>query len=336
MKYASIGPIAIHFPEKVETNAELQAANPTWDMSAIAAKTGIVRRHIAAENELSSDLGVAAAQKLFAEYNIDPASIDFLLLCTQSPDYPLPTTACLMQPRLGLRNSVGAMDFNLGCSGFVYGLALADGLIRTGSVKRVVLITAETYSKYIDSGDRSLRTIFGDGAAATLIEAGDEPTLSAFQYGTDGSGADTLLVTEGGLRSKDHVLKPRHRHRWKSALYMDGPSLISFAVAAIPQLVNNILDAGNARREDVDLFILHQATLKMLQQLLEGLHIRPEQMPIVLEDCGNTVSSTIPIVIDELRRDGRLKPGMHNMLIGFGVGWSWAGCLWRETWKRPR
>jgi 3-oxoacyl-[acyl-carrier-protein] synthase-3 len=115
---------------------------------------------------------------------------------------------------------------------------------------------------------------------------------------------------------------------------MDGPSLISFAVAAIPQLVNNILAAGNARREDVDLYILHQATLKMLQQLREGLHIRPEQMPIVLEDCGNTVSSTIPIVIEELRRGGRLKQGMHNMLIGFGVGWSWAGCLWRESWRR--
>jgi 3-oxoacyl-[acyl-carrier-protein] synthase III len=336
VKYASIGPIAVHFPQRVETNAELQAAYPSWDMAVIGEKTGIHRRHIAAENELSSDLGVIAAQKLFDEQNIDPASIDFLLLCTQSPDYPLPTTACLMQPRLGLRNSVGALDFNLGCSGFVYGLALADGLIRTGSVKRVLLITAETYSKYIDASDRSLRTIFGDGAAATLIEACDEPTLSAFQYGTDGTGADTLLVTEGGLRSKEHALKPRHRQRWKSTLYMDGPSLISFAVAAIPQLVNNILAAGNARREEVDLYILHQATLKMLQQLLEGLHIRPEQMPIVLEDCGNTVSSTIPIVIDQLRRDGRLKYGMHSMLIGFGVGWSWAGCLWRESWRRGR
>jgi 3-oxoacyl-[acyl-carrier-protein] synthase-3 len=334
VKYASLGPIALHFPQRVETNAELQAANPGWDMAVIAEKTGIGQRHIAGPNELSSDLGVAAAQKLFAENNIDPASIDFLLLCTQSPDYPLPTTACLMQPRLGLRDSVGALDFNLGCSGFVYGLALADGLIRTGSVKRVLLITAETYSKYIDSGDRSLRTIFGDAAAATLIEAGDEPTLSAFQYGTDGTGADTLLVTEGGLRPAEHALKPRHRQRWKSALYMDGPSLISFAVAAIPQLARNILTAGNAKPEDVDLYILHQATLKMLQQLLESLHIRSEQMPIVLEDCGNTVSSTIPIVIDQLRRDSRLKPGMQSMLIGFGVGWSWAGCLWRENWRK--
>jgi 3-oxoacyl-[acyl-carrier-protein] synthase-3 len=336
VKYASIGPIAVHFPEQVESNEHLQTANPGWDMPAIAEKTGIHRRHLAASGEMASDLGVKAAEKLFAENHIDPKSIDFLLLCTQTPDYPLPTTACLMQPRLGLRDSVGALDFNLGCSGFVYGLALADGLIRTGSVKRVLLITAETYSKYIDQNDRSLRTIFGDAAAATLIEVADEPTLSAFQYGTDGSGADTLLVTQGGLRPAADALKPRHRQRWKSALYMDGPSLISFAVAAIPQLVNNILAAGGANRDDVDLYILHQATLKMLQLLREGLQIRPEQMPIVLEHCGNTVSSTIPIVIDELRRDGRLKPGTRSMLVGFGVGWSWAGCLWRESWRKPR
>jgi len=334
VKYASIGPIALHFPQKVETNQDLQAAYPAWDMAAIESKTGIARRHIAAPNELSSDLGVVACQKLFAEHAIDPKSIDFLLLCTQTPDYPLPTTACVMQSRLGLRKEAGALDFNLGCSGFVYGLALADGLIRTGSVKRVLLVTAETYSKYIDEADRSLRTIFGDAAAATLIEASDEPTLSAFQYGTDGSGADTLLVTRGGLRPADEAIKPRHRQRWKSALYMDGPSLIGFAVAAIPELVNNVLAAGGCKREEVDLYILHQATLKMLQQLREGLYIRPEQMPIVMEHCGNTVSSTIPIVIDQLRRDGRLRYGMRSMLIGFGVGLSWAGCLWRDLWRK--
>jgi 3-oxoacyl-[acyl-carrier-protein] synthase-3 len=333
VKYASIGPIAVHFPERVETNDELQQAFPAWDMPTIQEKTGIHQRHIAAPNECSSDLGVAAGLKLFREHNIDPREIDFLLLCTQSPDYPLPTTACLMQPRLGLRDSVGALDFNLGCSGFVYGLALADGLIRTGAVKKVLLITAETYSKYIDAGDRSLRTIFGDAAAATLIEAHPEPTLGAFQFGTDGAGADTLLVTRGGLRPECEALKPRHRQRWKSALYMDGPSLISFAVGAIPQLVKNILAAAAMQKEEIDLYLLHQATYKMLEQLREALGIPAEQMPILLEHYGNTVSSTLPILIDDLRRAGRLRPGQKNMLIGFGVGWSWAGCVWRETWS---
>ena len=333
MKYAAIGPVAIHLPARVETNDDLKAEFPNWDVDLIFSKTGIASRHIAAPDECASDLGVAAAKKLFEEHDIDPQSIDFLLLCTQTPDYPLPTTACLMQDRLNLRTSVGALDFNLGCSGFVYGLALADGLIRTGAIRRVLLITAETYSKYIDPGDRSLRTIFGDGAAATLIDAADAPTLSAFQFGTDGKGADTLLVTTGGARKQEHALKPRHRQRWSSDLYMDGPSLITFTVGAVPQLFENILTAANLGQGDVDLFLLHQATLKMLSQLQERLKLTDDQMPLVLKDVGNTVSSTLPIVIDQVRRDQRLKPGMLSMLIGFGVGWSWAGCMWRETWQ---
>ena len=200
MKYAAIGPVAIHLPEKVEDNDFLGSQFPKWDMDLIYAKTGIRQRHIAAPGECASDLGVAAAEKLFAEHKIDRNTIDFLLFCTQTPDYPLPTTACLIQDRLGLPTSVGALDFNLGCSGFVYGLSLADGLIRSGTARRVLLITAETYSKYIDPTDRSLRTIFGDGAAATLVEASDEPSLGSFVFGTDGSGGNMLLVAEGGAR----------------------------------------------------------------------------------------------------------------------------------------
>lgn len=334
MKFATVGPIAVHLPEKVETNAQLQAEFPDWDLDLIASKTGIDARHIAAPDECSSDLGVAAAQKLFAEHNVDPASIDFLLLCTQTPDYPLPTTACLMQQRLGLRTSTGALDFNLGCSGFVYGLSLADGLIRSGAARRVLFITAETYSKFIHPTDRSLRTIFGDGAAATLIDAGDEPTLSAFQFGTDGSGADTLLVTKGGARPAAHAHKPRHRHRWPSDLYMDGPSLINFSVAAVPQLVESVLTAANLRSDDIDLYLLHQATRKMLEQLQARLGLNDKRLPIELGQCGNTVSSTLPILIQHLRGAGALRPGMKNMLIGFGVGWSWAGCVWDERWPR--
>ncbi len=332
VNYAAVGPVAIHFPERVETNEQLQAEFPGWDLDLIYSKTGIASRHIAAPDECASDLGVAAAQKLFDQYDVDPHSIDFLLLCTQTPDYPLPTTACLMQQRLALRRSVGALDFNLGCSGFVYGLSLADGLIRSDAARRVLLVTAETYSKYIHPTDRSLRTIFGDGAAATLIVASERPTLSAFQFGTDGSGADTLLVTKGGARPAKDAHQPRHRHRWPSDLYMDGPSLINFTVGAVPQLVEDILKSAQITADDIDLYILHQATYKMLAQLQERLGLTEERMPIVLKDVGNTVSSTIPIVIDELRRTGRLKPGMRNMLVGFGVGWSWAGGIWEESW----
>jgi len=331
VNYAAVGPIAVHLPERVETNAQLQAEFPSWDMDLIYEKTGIAARHIAAPDECASDLAAAAAQKLFHEHDVDPQSIDFLLLCTQTPDYPLPTTACLLQSRLGLRTNVGALDFNLGCSGFVYGLSLADGLIRGGAAKRVLLLTAETYSKYIHPTDRSLRTIFGDGAAATLIEAAAEPTLTAFQFGTDGTGADTLLVTKGGARPAAQAIKPRHRQRWESTLYMDGPSLINFTVAAVPQLVENILAAAGLSDRDIDRYLFHQATRKMLDQLRERMGVTQERLPMVLEGCGNTVSSTIPLLIDTLRRDGRLRRGSQNMLVGFGVGWSWAGCIWRET-----
>ncbi len=329
MQYAAIGPIAVHFPDRVETNEQLARDYPDWNMDLIASKTGILQRYIAAEDECASDLGYRAARKLMDEQNIDPNSIDFLLLCTQTPDYPLPTTACLLQDRLGLPTHCGAIDFNLGCSGFVYGLALAEGLLKLPNIRRILLITAETYSKYIDPADRSLRTIFSDAAAATLIEASDRATLTGFRFGTDGSGADTLLVNSGGARPKKDALQPRHRKRWDSPLYMDGPSLMSFTIAAVPPVVDEILQAADVARDQVDLYLLHQATRKMLEQLKQSLDVNEEQLPIRMERVGNTVSSTLPILISELRDEGAIRPSTNNVLIGFGVGWSWAGCVWR-------
>ena len=334
MPYAQLGPIAIHLPEQVETNEMLQAQFPRWDLTLIEEKTGIRQRHIAAQNETASDLAVKAARKLFEAESINPESIDFLLLCTQTPDYPLPTTSCLIQDRLGLKTGCGALDFNLGCSGYVYGLALADGLIQSGVAKNILLLTAETYSKYIDAEDRSLRTIFGDGATATLVDAGTEKTLQGFQFGSDGSGGDMLLVADGGQRNAEDAIKPRHRKRWKSRLYMDGPSLINFTVDAIPRLVDEILTANDMTDADVDKYLMHQATWKMLDQLRSRMGIAPERLPIDLSDIGNTVSCTLPILIDRLRKRGQIASESVNMLVGFGVGLSWAGCLWQDQ-HRP-
>ncbi len=334
MKFAAVGPIAVHLPERIETNAQLAVEFPHWNLDLIYAKTGIRQRHIAAPGECASDLGVAAAEKLFAQFDIERESIDFLLLCTQTPDYPLPTTACLMQHRLGLRTSIGALDFNLGCSGFVYGLSLADGLIRSGAAQRVLLITAETYSKYIAPEDRSLRTIFGDGAAATLIEAADAPSLCGFAFGTDGRAADTLLVRSGGARPIEQAIKPRTRWRWPSRLYMDGPGILNLTLEIIPRLVQQVLAAAQLREADVDLFLMHQATLKLLEQLRQQMNLDAERMPTLLEMVGNTVSSTLPLLINDLRSSGRLRPGMRSLLAGFGVGFSWAGCIWTETWEK--
>lgn len=333
-RYASIGPITFHLPENTEDNEQLKAEFPKWDMDLIGKKTGIRVRHIATPQQCASDLGVAAAEKLFKQYDIDPRSIDFLLFCTQSPDYPLPTTACLIQDRLALPTSIGALDFNLGCSGFVYGLSVADGLIRSGVARRILFITAETYSKYIHPTDRSLRTIFGDGAAATLIDAATEPSLVSFAFGTDGSGADTLMVAEGGARRADAALQPRKRRRWPSPLYMDGPELVKFTLDVVPPLVDRVLAGARWTRDDVDMYLIHQATTFILDHLQERLHLESEKIPVALEEYGNTVSSTIPVLIHDLRQSGRLKPGHRTLMVGFGVGLSWAGCGWTETWQR--
>jgi 3-oxoacyl-[acyl-carrier-protein] synthase-3 len=333
MQFASIGPIAVHLPETVEDNDRLEADFPKWNMGLVYAKTGIRARHIATPDQCASDLGVAAAEKLFSGYEIDRRSIDFLLFCTQTPDYPLPTTACLIQDRLGLPTSIGALDFNLGCSGFVYGLSLADGLIRSEAARRVLLITAETYSKYIDPTDRSLRTIFGDGAAATLIEAAAEPSLGPFVFGTDGRGADALMVTEGGARPKANALRPRKRKRWPSSLYMDGPELVKFTLEVVPPLIDRLLERARWSRERVDMYLMHQATTFMLDHLRRRLKLDEEQVPEALQEYGNTVSSTIPLLMHDLRECGRLRPGKNTLLIGFGVGFSWAGCVWTETWE---
>jgi 3-oxoacyl-[acyl-carrier-protein] synthase-3 len=332
VKYAAIGPIAVHFPRRVETNAQIAAEFPQWDLDLIYSKTGIAQRYLAEPNECSSDLAVAASEKLFAQHQIDRSTIDYLLLCTQTPDYPLPTTACLLQDRLGLPTSIGALDFNLGCSGFVYGLSMADALIRSGQANRVLLVTAETYSKFIHPADRSLRPIFGDAAAATLVEASSIPSLGAFVFGTDGSAADTLLVNTGGARSPETALKSRTKWRWPSKIYMDGPGIIKLTLEIVPRLVNRVLDKAGLKDADIEVYLMHQATVKLLSEIRQQMNLDPDRMPLALRDCGNTVSSTIPILIDQLRSSGRVRAGTRTMMAGFGVGFSWAGCVWTDTW----
>ncbi|MBN2295982.1 MAG: ketoacyl-ACP synthase III [Pirellulales bacterium] len=333
MNYASLGPVAVYLPEKVEDNDWLRSEFPDWPMDIIYEKIGIEARHVAAPDECASDLAVKAAQRLFDEHDVERDSIDFLLFCTQTPDYPLPTTACLLQDRLELPTSIGALDYNLGCSGYVYGLSLADGLIRARMAERVLLITAETYSKYIHPEDRSLRTVFGDGAAATLIEASPVQSLGPFVFGTDGRGANHLMVTEGGARPQDKAHKPSKRKRWNSSLFMNGPELVRFALEVVPDMVENLLAQNQIDQADIDMFLMHQATTYMLDHLRNRLEIEEERMPVNLHAQGNTVSSTLPILASDLRNSGRLRPGKQTMMISFGVGLSWAGCLWRETWE---
>ncbi len=330
--------IEYHLPKQILTNSQLSAEHPEWDIEANEMKTGIRQRHIAAEGECSSDLGVAAAKKLFAKNICKPDDIDCLLFCTQSPDYFLPTTACILQDRLGIPSSSAALDFNLGCSGYIYGLGLAKGLIETQQAKNVLLITAETYSKYIHPDDRSVRTLFGDAAAATLIKMeknnkGPDSSIGPFVYGTDGSGAKNLIVQTGGMRSQKtchpakEIKDQNGNVRSEDDLYMNGSEIFTFTLQSVPKAVKKLLLKAERHIEDIDLFVFHQANKFMLSHLMKKIKIPEEKFYLAYEKVGNTVSSSIPIALKEAFNDGSIKPGCCVMLVGFGVGYSWGATL---------
>jgi 3-oxoacyl-[acyl-carrier-protein] synthase-3 len=336
---AAIKAIEYHLPEAVLDNRALAAEFADWSADKIEAKTGIRVRHVARADECASDLGVLAARKLLATGICSATDVDFLLFCTQGPDYLLPTSACLMQSRLGLRESCGALDFNLGCSGFVYGLGLAKGLIESGQARQVLLITADTYTKFIHPQDRSVRTLFGDAAAATLIGAVTSPEeqLGPFIYGTDGTGAANLIIPTGGLRKQvvenaELEVDSGGNKRTVNNLYMNGPEIFNFTLRVVPRTISELLRVAGKKPEDIDYFVFHQANEYMLEHLRKKLLIPTEKFSISLRDCGNTVSCSIPIALRSLENEARLKPGALIMLVGFGVGYSWGAALAR--WSR--
>jgi 3-oxoacyl-[acyl-carrier-protein] synthase-3 len=334
---AAIRSIEYYLPDSVLSTADLAAQFPEWPVEKIDKKTGIQERHIAAPGECASDLALAAAKNLFASGAVSPADIDCLLLCTQSPDFFLPTTACLLQDRMGIPTSCAALDFNQGCSGFIYGLGLAKGLIETGQAQRVLLLTADTYSKFIHPLDRSVRTIFGDAAAATLIEGVDAPgpLMGPFVWGTDGRGAENLIVPAGGTRlprspeTAREVPDANGVPRSRDNLFMDGAEIFQFALDVVPKAYEEVLRRAGATAEDVDLFVFHQANKYMLNSLRMTLNIPEERFYTAMRHCGNTVSSTIPIALKHALLEGRLIPGKRVMLMGFGVGYSWGATLLR-------
>jgi 3-oxoacyl-[acyl-carrier-protein] synthase III len=334
---AAIAAIEYYLPAGVLTTAQLATEFPEWSVEKIDSKTGIEERHIAGADECASDLAAAAAQRLFAAGACTPGEIDYLLLCTQSPDYFLPTTACVLQRRLGLPTSAGALDFNLGCSGFVYGLGLAQGLIETGQASNVLLITAETYSKFLNRRDKSVRTIFGDAAAATLLRARDvqEPMIGPYIYGTDGRGAENLIVATGGMREPRTADSAREcedesgNTRSRDNLFMNGSEIFAFTLDAVPKSVAGLLARAGMDTADVDLFVFHQANRYMLEHLRKKMKLPAEKFYLAMSHCGNTVSSTIPIALKQASSEGRLKDGMRVVLVGFGVGYSWGAVLVR-------
>lgn len=327
---AFIEAISYYLPERTLNNNELVQQHPEWNVEKIALKTGIQTRHIAANDEFASDMAVKAAKKLFLEYNINPDEIDFLLYCTQSPDYFIPTTACILQSKLNLPVKCGALDFNLGCSGFIYGLSIAKGLIFSNIAKKVLLITSETYSKYIHDKDKSNKTIFGDASAATLISKDSKGfEILDFALGTDGNGAENLIVKNGGIRHKndkgsDIYGENNVFHHNNDFLYMNGGAIFKFTSDKIPTVVDEILEKNNLQKSDIDYFVFHQANKYILDNIRKKADIIEEKFIYYIENVGNTVSNTIPIALKEEcfnKRYGKF------LLTGYGVGYSWGGCV---------
>lgn len=330
---AYIKGISYYLPEKIVTNDDLLTEFPEWDVEKVYNKVGVRERHLASATETAGDMAEKAARKLFEEYSINPSDIDFLLLCTQSPDYVLPSTACILQDRLGLQTSAGAFDFDLGCSGCVYGMAVAKGLIAAGLASNVLLLTAETYTKYLHAEDKSNRTIFGDGAAACLISRDKGwAEIQDFILGTDGSGAGHLMLKTQGARFKERTgLSSQdddgHLNR-EDYLYMNGSAIFNFTLEKVPPMVKQLCAKSGLSKDEIDYFVFHQANKYMLSTLRKVCGIQKEKFYIDLEHTGNTVSSTILIGLKDSLDAGSVTPGMNVMVCGFGVGLSYgAGIL---------
>ena len=325
-------------PKYQLSNNKLNKEFPEWSVDKISEKTGINNRFIAAKDETASDLAYSATEKLFDSYDFDRNKIDFIIFCTQSPDYFLPTTACILQEKLKLSINCGAIDINQGCSGYVYSLALAKSLLSSGVASNILLLTGDTYSKYIYYKDKKNRTIFGDAATASIVALDEldcglqyNCDIGDFVLGTDGSGSSNLIVKNGGMKNRrvdENVMEDAYNNiSGDSYLFMNGAEIFNFTLKKIPVLINDVLDKHNLRMEDVDLFIFHQANKFMLDHLRKKLKISEEKFYINLENSGNTVSSTIPIALHEALVEEKIKKGNRVLVAGFGVGYSWGATI---------
>lgn len=318
MKVA-IEKIEYYLPENKQDGDELLQDNPDWRIQDIEAKTGITRRYKSGVGESVIDMAEKAANKLFASnIDIDKTSIDFLILVTQVSTYTLPTSACILQDRLGLKTSTMAFDVNLGCSGYVYALSIAAGLIESGQANRGIIICSDNYTSKIDRHDRTCRPIFSDAAAATIVGKSLVNGISAFDLGTDGSGYKNLIIPN----DDDDIegSKP-------GFLFMAGAAVFLFTMSMVPKCVNSVLTKSRKKITDIDLFIFHQASKVVIDKITASLNLPEEKVYTNYQQIGNTVSATIPIALKDAYKDGKLHAGDSSMLVGFGVGYSWGGCI---------
>ena len=336
---SGIAAIEYALPERVITNDELDRLHPGWKMTEVAKRTGVFARHWCTPQETALDLAVTACERLKTR---DPELLsrcDAILFCTQSPDQPMPPNACLLQDRLGLPSSIAALDFTLACSAFVYGLYLANALVVSGSARQVLLVTAETYSKWMHPEDRGPITLFGDGAAVTVLTPSSSARIGQCALGTDGSGAPVFCVPAGGARNPRDAETAVGRAdmfgnmRSPENLLMNGRAVLDFVKQEIPTFVKIFLEQSGESIDSIDLVVFHQASRLGLEYLDSALAVPEAKRFSNLASIGNTVSASIPIALRQAEEDGRLHPGMRVLLVGFGVGLSWGVSI--ITWGSP-
>jgi 3-oxoacyl-[acyl-carrier-protein] synthase-3 len=333
---ATVKAISYYLPEKKFSNDDFGKLFPGSLSNINLEKLGIKERRIVAQKQTASDLAVESALQLFSEHNIDKNEIDFILFCAQEFDHYTPTTACLIQERLGIPTHCGALDYNLGCSGFVYGLSLAKGLIDACDCKNVLLLTSSTLTKTFHPKDKNSRYIFGDGAAATLISNDYEGNnIGPFIFGTDGKRGDKIIIKDGGARNpitKESTIDVEDEYgnvTNNAHFFMNGTSIFNFGLKTVPVMIEQLLDKANLKMDEIDLFIFHQTNNFMNEMIRKKIGIPENKFVVHIENCGNTVSSTIPIALAENIKFGKAKKGQTILLAAFGTGLSWAATIIR-------
>ncbi|MCA1780444.1 MAG: ketoacyl-ACP synthase III [Xanthomonadaceae bacterium] len=319
--YARIIGTGSYLPENVVTNADLEQKVDTSD-EWIRSRTGIRERRVAAPGETTGDLAVHACRKALEAADIDPASIDMLIVGTTTPDVVFPSTACLIQQRLGL-GECGAFDVNAACSGFIFALSIASQYIQTGACKRVLVVGAETLTRILDWGDRSTCVLFGDGAGAVVLQADPEPGVLSTHIHANGAHAN-LLHVEVGV-SKGFLPE----ERGGMSVKMKGNEVFKVAVNTLGRIVDETLAHNKMDKHDLDWLIPHQANLRIIKATARKLDMPMDRVIVTVDKHGNTSAASVPLALDEAIRSGRIKRGDNMLLEAFGGGFTWGSALIR-------
>lgn len=325
--------IEYYLPQNVVTNQDIQISHPNWDISKVSEKSGVFSRHIAAKDETAYDLASKAVAKLFEMKSIEKCEIDGIIFCTQSPDYIMPSNAFLIHKQFNFESKVWAFDYNLACSGYVFGLTIARGMIETGMGENILLINSDTYSKYINKDDRSTSVLFGDGAAVSIISRTNNLGIIDIALSSSGKDFDSFYIPSGGCRlpksdfTSINVEEQGMNIKTLENIHMNGFAVWKFISTTVPMQINTLLTRNKLKISDIDFFGFHQASKLTLDSLMKSLKIDSDKVFLNLDKIGNTVSASIPIVLKEAEQIGKLKRGDLVLISGFGVGLSWGSLL---------